>query len=133
MTGNIEVSAGATLTVDPGAIVKFDPNLGLTIDAGAKLVANGTQAQPIVFTSIKDDANGGDTNGDGNATSPAAGVWSQILNEGQATFDHVEVLYGSGIGNTGLSSGAIRNYEGTVTFANSLISQASYFYSSSLT
>ena len=126
LTSNVEVTAGATLTIDPGAIIKFEPNLGLTLDTGTKLVANGTVAQPIIFTSIKDDANGGDTNADGNATSPAAGDWSQILIEGQATFNHVEVLYGSGIGNTGLNSGAIRNVGGSVTFANSLISQAFY-------
>ena len=126
VTGMVEVQGGATLTIDPGAIVKFDANLGLTIDAGASLVADGTTAEPIVFTSINDDAHGGDTNGNGDATTPAAGDWSQILNEGTATFDHVEILYGSGVGNTGLNSGAIHNSGGTVTFADSVISQAFY-------
>jgi len=87
-------------------------------------VADGTVAQPIIFTSINDDVNGGDTNGNGAA--PAADDWSQILNEGTATFNHTEVLYGSGVGSTGGNSGAVRNDGGTLTFSNSIISQAFY-------
>ncbi|AEA46022.1 hypothetical protein [Fluviicola taffensis] len=30
----------------------------------------------VVFTSYKDDANGGDTNGDGNSSNPAVGDWN---------------------------------------------------------
>jgi RHS repeat-associated protein len=126
VTGNVTVPSGVTLTINPGAIVKFDPGMGITVQSGGQLIADGTVAQPIIFTSIKDDANGGDTNGDGSATSPAPGDWGQIAVYGSATFDHTELLYGSGIGTTGLNSGAIHNYGGTVTFADSIISQALY-------
>ena len=125
-TGNVVVNSGMTLTVQPGAIIKFAAGSGLIIDSGATLSAIGTVAQPIVFTSLNDDANGGDTNGKGNATQPAPGDWNQILNEGTATFDYAQVLYGSGVNNTGLNSGAVRNQGGTLTFTNGLISQALY-------
>src|SRR5262249_8262099 len=72
------------------------------------------------------DSLGGDTDQNGNLVGPSAGDWGQINNQGTANFDHVQVLYGSGIGNTGLNSGAVRNQGGTLTFADSLISQAFY-------
>ncbi len=126
VTGELSIPAGVTLTIDPGAVVKFGSGVGIDVLPGGTLIADGTVAQPIIFTSIKDDANGGDTNGDGSATSPAAGDWNQILVQGSATFDHVWVLYGSGIGQTGMNGGAIHNAGGALSFSNSILSQALY-------
>lgn len=50
------VTNGATLTIAPGTVITADtavslPRPGLVISRGSKLIANGTAAQPIVFTS----------------------------------------------------------------------------------
>jgi len=51
--GFLYVEAGATLTIEPGTIIKGDKSTKgtLIIKPGAKIIAEGTQSKPIVFTS----------------------------------------------------------------------------------
>lgn len=53
LKGDVRVNNGATLTIEPGTIIKGDKaSRGtLTIERGAKIIANGTSTQPIIFTS----------------------------------------------------------------------------------
>jgi hypothetical protein len=53
LSGFVYVESGATLTIEPGTIIKGDkPTKGsLIIKPGAKIIAVGTQDKPIVFTS----------------------------------------------------------------------------------
>ena len=61
MVGWVYVERGATLTIEPGTIIKgsnfsYDgteaaPGASLIIKKGAKIIADGTREQPIVFTS----------------------------------------------------------------------------------
>lgn len=88
----------ATLTIQAGAVIKFQysegPYLGLA--SGGTIVANGNASNPIIFTSFKDDAHGGDTNIDETATSPGAGDWKHININGEngSTFNYCEFYYG---------------------------------------
>jgi hypothetical protein len=43
----------ATLTIEPGTLILGERNSALVTQAGAKLIAEGTRAKPIVFSSAK--------------------------------------------------------------------------------
>lgn len=53
LQGFVYVGSGATLTIQPGTVIKGDKNSKgtLIIQRGAKIDAQGTSSQPIVFTS----------------------------------------------------------------------------------
>ncbi|MBI3553018.1 MAG: hypothetical protein HY077_10930, partial [Elusimicrobia bacterium] len=55
--GNLTVGAGATLTIDPGVVVKFNlVNELLSLTVEGVLVASGTPSAPVYFTSILDES-----------------------------------------------------------------------------
>ncbi len=55
MSGNVYVTNNATLTIQEGTIIRCDIEdaTSLIITKGAKLIANGSRAFPIVFTSSR--------------------------------------------------------------------------------
>ncbi|MBC8422427.1 MAG: right-handed parallel beta-helix repeat-containing protein, partial [Chloroflexi bacterium] len=74
VTGSIIVQSGVTLTIEPGTTVKFDSLKALTVQG--TLVARGSEANPILFTS--------------SAAGPAKGDWGYIYftdSSTDATFD----------------------------------------------
>lgn len=93
-----------TLTIEAGTIVKFHASDGpyLTLSGSGTIIAQGTSSAPIIFTSFKDDAHGGDTNKDGNATSPMSGDWGDISMNGLngSVFAYCHFLYGGMSGTT---------------------------------
>ncbi|MBI2477612.1 MAG: hypothetical protein HYV60_02880, partial [Planctomycetia bacterium] len=55
IVGDVHVPAGKTLTIEPGTIVKFRTQQGDDLLVDGTLLADGTAAQPIIFTSDRDD------------------------------------------------------------------------------
>ena len=126
VTGNLTLASGATLTIAPGSVVKFNPNTSLTVNSGAILNAQGTRSSPIVFTSVKDDVHGGDTNGDGDATVPNPGDWARVVVKGTVRMDNCVLMYGSASGGGNVNEGTddlISILGGTAIFTNGRMSQ----------
>ena len=75
ISGALEVLAGATLTVDEGAVLFGQSgNDYLVVHRDAQIMAEGTQQEPIIFTSLQDVK--------GEATT--AGQWGGIVILGNA-------------------------------------------------
>jgi len=79
LSGDVYVTSNATLTIQEGTLIRGDHNTSsnLIITRGAKLIAVGTEAYPIVFTSNK------------AAKSRASGDWGGIIIAGSGKVNSV--------------------------------------------
>jgi RHS repeat-associated protein len=125
LDGNVTVAAGVTLTIDPGVVVKLN-GTSRQLRVSGTLKALGSASAPITFTSYQDDTAGGDSNGDGAATSGAPGQWYSIYvaSGGSGTeLKFVNVRYGgwgfgSGDGTLEVTNGATSVTVEDSTFSN---------------
>lgn len=88
LSGRIAVTAGNTLTIQPGVIVKGEVGTGanasaLVIARGAKINAVGTAASPIIFTTTADEIVPGQI-ASPNLDSDLTGLWGGVLVLGKA-------------------------------------------------
>jgi hypothetical protein len=91
--GRITVEDGATLTIQPGTVIKGEAGTGanataLLIARGGKLIAEGTPQLPIVFTSVADEITPAMIS-QGNFQSPnldptVNGLWGGVIVLGKA-------------------------------------------------
>jgi hypothetical protein len=86
LDGWVYVKSGATLTIEPGTIIRGSKaNKGaLIIEKGARIMAEGTESNPIVFTSNQD------------VGSRSYGDWGGVIILGQATVNKVDPVIEGG-------------------------------------
>ena len=93
LTGRITVENGVTLIIEPGTIIKGQAGTGsnataLLIARGAKLIAEGTETSPIIFTSVADEISIEDVSGKNfkspNLTPEISGLWGGLIILGRA-------------------------------------------------
>ncbi|MEZ5278483.1 MAG: right-handed parallel beta-helix repeat-containing protein [Opitutaceae bacterium] len=87
------VGAAGSLTLMPGLVVKAVHYAGLRVSG--ELLALGTPGSPIHFTDYRDDAVGGDSNHDADASLPAPHWWAgvKVNPGGSATLENCRVGY----------------------------------------
>lgn len=76
--GSGTIAAERTLTLEAGLVVKWAAGASAYFTTHGALNLAGTGFEPVVLTSIADDAFGGDTNGDGPSVG-APGDWLGLL------------------------------------------------------
>jgi RHS repeat-associated protein len=105
MTGNVTVSSGVTLTIEPGVTVQGNATSRL-LQVNGSLSAVGTAGAHIVFTS---------------STNTAAGQWLGIYfgtTAGSSTLAYVDASFGGG-GGASDTNGMVEINGGTVSIENS--------------
>ncbi len=96
LSGFVYVTNGAKLTIEPGTVIKGEKGSkgSLIITRGSQIIANGTPAEPIVFTS--------------NEASPTYGDWGGLIILGYASTNQVY----NGVNGLGLIEGGLDPVKG---------------------
>lgn len=120
----LDVNAGATLTIEEGAVFKSKYYGQITVKG--QLNVNGTSDKKVTFTSESDDTVIGDTNGDGNNSTADGTRWYGITFEdgssAASSINYANIHWAK------LSSahGAISCFNSSPTITNCNITNAQY-------
>ncbi len=119
LVSQVEVPVGATLTVEPGVIIKLAGTIALYSFGTINI---GNTGESVIITSINDDSVGGDSNNDGNATQPSSADWCTIGLHTNATLNikNTHIYYG---GCTPVY-GQLHNFGGTLMVEDSLLTKS---------
>jgi len=103
----------ANLVIDPGTILKISGSAIETQPGSAQIIAEGTAANPIIFTSISDNSYGagGSYQTSSNATAtPNPGDWGGLFfnANSKGSIDHAVIDYAGGAAQT--DSGSTDNF-----------------------
>jgi hypothetical protein len=112
ITGNLIVGSGATLLIQPGCEIYFNGNYRFEVKG--TLVANGTEVNPIIFTS--------------NQAVPAKGDWRFIYFDGPGAgsiMNYCEVSYGGSVATRGMIN--FRNASNGLIISNTVLSNSASY------
>ena len=127
ITDNLTIPDGVTLTILPGALIKVSRGKRITVQSGGVINGTGNLAEPIIITSERDDEYGGDSNQDGDQTTPQPGDWDKIevQDSGVMSLKYTSVFYMSS-NNINGQVGGIRVTGGTVDLDSCMIAHCQY-------
>ncbi len=84
---NLQLTNGSKLNFGTGVVIKFLTDAEMYLYNGtSNLSTNYDDPSEVIYTSYKDDTYGGDSNGDGNATSPSASDWTGIYKDNEKNY-----------------------------------------------
>ena len=96
----LRIAAGTTLDLPAGSILKVERDTSSDdvehVFVDGALATDGTPDDPAIMTTVTDDSEGGDLNGDGTASQPNPGEWSGLVVgiDGIVPASGLDVLYG---------------------------------------
>ncbi len=124
-SAGLATNSGTTMTVSAGAVIKFQTTSS-SMTVNGLMNVNGSSGSEAIFTSIADDANGGDTGNDGSTTGSAGGWRGVVLaNAATSTISYAKFLYG-GRFVSGTTWAALKAESSPVYISNSTFSNNQY-------
>ncbi|NQZ76924.1 MAG: T9SS type A sorting domain-containing protein [Ekhidna sp.] len=124
LRNDLIVESSSTFAISEGVVIKLVGSADFIVEG--TLNATGTENNRVVFTDIRDDSRGGDTNVDGSESNPAPGGWGGFdFRDGAngSSLNFCEIRYGknSFFSGTDTYAGVITSTNNNLTVDNCII------------